>query len=60
MKRGKYFRLVADILADDINIGEHMIMKGYAMEYYGKGKKTNWCNVKKLDKRIRKNIKLYC
>lgn len=38
VRRGKYFRIVANVYADKINVGELMLEKGYAVEYYG-GKK---------------------
>lgn len=41
LKRGKYFRLVADVYLDGINIGELMVSAGYAVKYDG-GKKPDW------------------
>jgi len=43
-KRGKYFRIVADIKADGIDVGTLMLKKGFAVPYNGNGKKGEWCN----------------
>lgn len=42
IERGKYFRLVADVFADGINIGESLVNKGLAYRYDG-GRKQSWC-----------------
>ena len=43
MRRGKYFRIVADVIADGIDIGQHLIKTGQAVRYDGgTQKKTNW------------------
>ena len=42
IKRGKYFRLVADVYVDGVNLGEQLIKQGHAVRYKGKTKKT-WC-----------------
>lgn len=42
-KRGKYFRIVADVIADNINIGNLLLVKGLAVKYDGTTKKQNWC-----------------
>lgn len=44
MKRGKYFRIVADVNIDGNNLGEVLVQEGVALPYSG-GKKTHkWCN----------------
>jgi len=44
MKRGKYFRIVADVYADGHSVGEGLVREGLAVIYDG-GKKTSaWCN----------------
>lgn len=48
VKRGKYFRLVADIMIDGTNLAQIMLQEGLAVEYDGKTKpKVNWCNISK-------------
>lgn len=42
IKRGKYFRLVADVYADGVSIGNELIRKHLAVPYYGKTK-IDWC-----------------
>lgn len=32
IRRGKFFRLIAGVIADEINIGQFMIEKGYAIK----------------------------
>ena len=41
LNRDKYFRILADVKADDIEVKEYMIKNGYAKKYDG-GKKENW------------------
>lgn len=42
-ERGKYFRIVAEVVADGTNVGEALIRQGLAVLYDG-GKKTHtWC-----------------
>ena len=43
IKRGKYFRLIADVYVDGINLAEQLIKNNHAVEYQGKTKK-NWCS----------------
>ncbi len=43
-KRGKYFRVVARVLADGKDIGQTLIDQGMAVEYDGGTKTKNWCN----------------
>lgn len=42
MKRGKYFRIVADVYIDNINLTELLIHNKLGIECYG-GSKINWC-----------------
>lgn len=41
MKRGKYFRIVADVIVDDENLGDILVKSGFA-KYYDGGKKDPW------------------
>ena len=41
-RRGKYFRIVADIEADGIIVNEKMLREGLAHRYDG-GKRKSWC-----------------
>jgi micrococcal nuclease len=44
MKRGKYFRIDADVIVDDKNLTDILIEAGMAINYDG-GKKTyKWCD----------------
>lgn len=44
LKRGKYFRIVADIVADGKNVKDELIKNKLAVPYYGKTKrKVDWC-----------------
>lgn len=40
-KRGKYFRIVADVYCDGKNLSQSLIDAGLAKPYYG-GKKSEW------------------
>lgn len=42
IKRGKYFRIVADVLVDGKNLGETLISNGFAVSYSGRHK-IDWC-----------------
>jgi micrococcal nuclease len=42
IKRGKYFRLIADVYIDGVNLGELLINQDHAVKYKGKTKQT-WC-----------------
>jgi len=42
MKRGKYFRIIADVYVDGISLGESLISRGLAVPYDG-GKRRSWC-----------------
>ena len=41
LNRDKYFRILADVKADNIEVKEYMIKNGFAKEYSG-GKKSGW------------------
>jgi micrococcal nuclease len=43
MKRGKYFRIVADVYADGVSVGERLIGSGLAVPYDGGKKVKDWC-----------------
>lgn len=42
IKRGKYFRLIADVYVDDVSLADELLRAGYAVKYDG-GTKTDWC-----------------
>ena len=42
IKRGKYFRLIADVYVDGVNLASQLIKYNHATPYEGKTKK-NWC-----------------
>jgi endonuclease YncB( thermonuclease family) len=42
IKRGKYFRLIADVYIDGVILGELLIKQDHAVKYIGKTKKQ-WC-----------------
>ena len=41
---GKYSDILGTVFADDLNINQHLLDKGFAKEYNG-GKKQKWLNV---------------
>lgn len=43
LKRGKYFRIVADVYTDNISIGESLIKNNLAVRYDGGKKSKDWC-----------------
>ena len=47
MKRGKYFRIAADVVVDGENLGNMLIEPGIAKKYIGKKKTYQWCEEKK-------------
>ncbi len=47
IKRGKYFRVVADVFGDDQSLAEKLISTGLAYEYFG-GKKRSWCDINRI------------
>jgi len=42
VKRGKYFRLLADVYVDGVSIADELLKAGYAVRYDG-GTKIDWC-----------------
>ena len=42
-KRGKYFRIVADVMIDEKSLTQILLDKGYAIEYDGGTKAKDWC-----------------
>lgn len=42
IKRGKYFRLVADVYIDGHKLSTALLSQGLAYEYFGKNKRS-WC-----------------
>ncbi|MFV1985198.1 MAG: thermonuclease family protein, partial [Thiohalomonadales bacterium] len=42
MKRGKYFRIIADVYIDGQSLADILINKGLAVTYDG-GKRQSWC-----------------
>jgi endonuclease YncB( thermonuclease family) len=44
IKRGKYFRLLADVYVDGISIADELIDNDLAVKYDG-GTKINWCSL---------------
>ena len=44
ISRGKYFRIVADVIADGVNVKQALIDKKLGVPYDGgKKKNINWC-----------------
>jgi len=41
IRRGKYFRIIADVWIDGKNLGQHLIKQGLAKPYFG-GKRSEW------------------
>ncbi len=42
-ERGKYFRLVARLEADGVDLSDLLIQKGLAVPYVGGTKVKDWC-----------------
>ena len=42
-KRGKYFRIVADVYIDGLSVGKALVNQGLARKYDG-GKRIGWCD----------------
>ncbi len=42
IQRGKYFRILADVYVDGLNLAELLISSGHARPYDG-GKRAGWC-----------------
>ena len=43
LERGKYFRIVADVIADGEDLADMLIEAGMAVRYDGGKKNTRWC-----------------
>lgn len=43
IKRGKYFRIIADVYADNVSVGQQLLDHKLAYRYKGKTKKS-WCD----------------
>jgi len=43
IQRGKYFRVVADVMVDGVSLEKELLENKLAYKYTG-GKKSNWCN----------------
>lgn len=43
MKRGKYFRIVADVYVDGRNLADQLVRAGLAVAYDGGTKNKDWC-----------------
>jgi len=44
VKRDMYFRLLADVSIDGVDLGRDLLSKGMAVPYEGGTKEKNWCN----------------
>lgn len=42
MQRGKYFRIIADVMVDGKSLATELVNAGLAVPYHG-GTKINWC-----------------
>lgn len=47
MKRGKFFRIVTDVIVDGENLGNMLVEAGIAVKYSGKKKTHQWCEKQK-------------
>ena len=45
-KRGKYFRIVADVEINGMDLGKLLIWMGYAKAYDGKSSRPDWSKPK--------------
>ena len=43
LQRGKYFRVVADVIIDGVSLEQELLENKLAYKYTG-GKKSSWCN----------------
>jgi len=49
IKRGKYFRIVADVVIDGVNLTDYLVKNGLGYPYDGGTKtKINWCKDVKI------------
>jgi len=42
-KRGKYFRIIASVVADGRDVSELLLEKDFAVPYHGRGPRADWC-----------------
>jgi endonuclease YncB( thermonuclease family) len=50
--RDKYFRLLADVKADGVSVGQYLLAQKLAVPYEGEAKpKTDWCKLAKKRKK---------
>jgi endonuclease YncB( thermonuclease family) len=42
IKRGKYFRILANVYVDGISVADELMKNGFAVKYDG-GTKIDWC-----------------
>ena len=47
LQRGKYFRVVANVMVDGVSLEQELLENELAYKYTG-GKKSSWCNVMEL------------
>ncbi len=47
VKRGKYFRILADVKVDGVSLSNMLLSRRLAVSYGGKKKKANWCKDQK-------------
>jgi micrococcal nuclease len=47
LQRGKYFRVVANVIVDGVSLEQELLENELAYKYTG-GKKSSWCNVMEL------------
>ena len=43
VRKGKYFRLVADVLVDGVSVTYYLFEEGLAVPYFGGTKTMDWC-----------------
>ena len=43
LQRGKYFRVVADVMIDGVSLEQELLDNALAYKYTG-GKKSSWCD----------------
>jgi endonuclease YncB( thermonuclease family) len=43
LQRGKYFRVVADVIIDGVSLEQELLENKLAYKYTG-GKKSSWCD----------------
>ena len=47
VKKGKYFRILADVLIDGVSLSKYLLKNKYGYKYLGKKrKKMDWCSFK--------------